>query len=494
MRTNAETRAHEEKTGVPYSTGYGEPEPEFVGRQPNRYPDQSAPDAHFVEQSDRWAPDIAEGQPHGRQESGGQQSQHASNHQSAETTAMAHQGGLSIELLQRLRKPSQSKIVLLVMDGLGGLPQRVGGKTELETANTPHLDELATHGICGLQQPVATGITSGSGPGHLALFGYEPLTYQIGRGVLSALGIDFDLQPQDVAARGNFCTVDEEGLVTDRRAGRISSEKGKELCALLDEIELPGVELFVRPVEEYRFLLVLRGARLNAALTDTDPQRTGAEPLPPRATQVEAEPTADFVRQFLEAAQSRLADRHPANMVLLRGFAQRPDWPTISDAFGLHAAAIAAYPMYRGVARLLGMEPLRTAEEPAAKIDLLTKRWQDFDFFFVHVKRTDSAGEDGDFDRKVALIEEVDAQIPRLLDLKPDVVLVTGDHSTPAVLQAHSWHPVPVLLWSTHCRPDQVTSFGERPCIHGALGPRFPAAELMPLASANARRLEKFGA
>ncbi|MEZ4864875.1 MAG: 2,3-bisphosphoglycerate-independent phosphoglycerate mutase [Caldilineaceae bacterium] len=477
VRTNAEDATVGDRAGVPYSTGYGVPEPEYVGQQPNRFPDDNKAETQFVTQNHAWAPEPVTEAP---------------ENDGAPTSTPAH--GTGLPFLQKLIKRNASKMVLLVMDGLGGHPQAEGGQTELETAKTPNLDSLAARGICGLQQPVATGITSGSGPGHLALFGYEPLTYQIGRGALSALGVNFDLQPQDVAARGNFCSVDEQGRITDRRAGRIASAKGKELCALLNEVTLPGVEVFVQPVEEYRFLLVLRGEGLAAAVTDTDPQTTGVEPLAPQPRTAAAKETAELVQQFLAEAQKRLADHHPANMVLLRGFAQRPNWPTLAEAYGLHAAAIAAYPMYRGVARLLGMEPLETEEEPAAKFAVLTKRWRDFDFFFVHIKRTDSAGEDGDFARKVALIEAVDTQIPRLLALDPDVVMVTGDHSTPAVLRAHSWHPVPVLLWSPYCRPDEVKHFGERPCIAGALGPRFPAAELMPLALANALRLEKFGA
>ncbi|HRW05059.1 MAG TPA: 2,3-bisphosphoglycerate-independent phosphoglycerate mutase [Caldilineaceae bacterium] len=484
-RTNAEQAAAEDRTAVPYSTDYGEPEPEFVGRQPNRYPDKSAPDAQFVAKQERWTPDM----------DGTADAATGQNRQNGALSADG-QRGLTLDFVRGLAKANdqKSKIVLLVMDGLGGHPQREGGKTELETAHTPNLDALAAQGICGLQQPVASGITSGSGPGHLALFGYDPFTYQIGRGALSALGIDFDLQSTDVAARGNFCTVDGDGLVTDRRAGRISSEEGRKLCELLDQIVIDGVDVTVRHVEEYRFVLVLRGDNLSADLSDTDPQATGVKPQSAEAKAAGAEQTARYVTQFLEQAKTLLADHEPANMVLLRGFAQRPNWPSLTDAFHLRAAAIASYPMYRGVARLLGMERLQTTEDIAAKIGVLAEHWSNYDFFFVHVKRTDSAGEDGDFQRKVQLIEEVDLHIPRLLSLNPDVLIVTGDHSTPAIMQSHSWHPVPVVLWSKICRPDEVQRFGERPCIAGALGPRFPAAELMTLALANAQRLEKFGA
>jgi len=401
---------------------------------------------------------------------------------------------MDLNLIQQLVQPAETKIVLLVMDGLGGLPQEPGGFTELEAANTPNLDALASQGICGLQMPVGPGITPGSGPGHLALFGYDPLKYQVGRGVLSALGIDFDLTRQDIAARGNFCTVDENGVITDRRAGRISTEANIQLCQELSQIDLPHVELFVLPVKEHRFLFVLRGEGLSPEITDTDPLDVGKKPLPPRPLSPQATQTAELVEQFVAEAHNILQDHHPANMVLLRGLAQLPDWPNMRTAYGLNAAAIAAYPMYRGVARLLGMHILGTADDMGSELDVLASHWGEFDFFFVHAKHSDSAGEDGDFDRKVQAIEEVDRQVPRMMDLKPDVVVITGDHSTPARLKYHSWHPVPVILWSEYCRPDQVTVFGERACMAGGLGPRLAAVDLMPLALANARRLGKFGA
>jgi 2,3-bisphosphoglycerate-independent phosphoglycerate mutase len=401
---------------------------------------------------------------------------------------------MDLDFVHKLVEPAETKIVLLVMDGLGGLPLEPGGLTELEAARTPHLDELAGDGICGLHQPIGPGITPGSGPSHLALFGYDPIHYQVGRGVLSALGIEFDLQPQDVAARGNFCTIGDDGRVADRRAGRIPTEKNKELCALLRQIELPGAEVFVQTVKEYRLLLVLRGEGLSGEIADTDPQDVGEKSLEPKALVAEAEKTASLVKEFIDRASSILADHHPANMLLLRGFSQRPDWPQFEHVYGLKAAAIAAYPMYRGVAQLVGMHVLKAADSVDEEFGMLEERWNDFDYFFVHVKKVDSAGEDGDFDRKVALIEEVDSEIPRLMELGPDVLIVTGDHSTPSLIKYHGWQPVPVLLWSRTCRADNVTRFGERACMAGGFGPRIPAVDLMPIALANARRLEKFGA
>jgi len=398
-----------------------------------------------------------------------------------------------LSLMKELHTVGQGKILLLVLDGLGGLPLEPGGPTELEAAYSPNLDALASRSICGLSTPVGPGITPGSGPAHLALFGYDPFKYEIGRGVLEALGVGFDLQPQDVAARGNFCTLDPNGLITDRRAGRISTETGTRLVSLLRQIQLPGVQVFVEPVKEYRFVLVLRGPDLYDGLTETDPQRSGVPPLPVRPLRPEAARTAELFNQWLEAARRLLADQYPANGCNLRGLAKDPGLPKMSDIFGLRCAAIATYPMYRGVAKLVGMDVLPTGETVEDEIETLRRHWPDYDFFFFHVKKTDTAGEDGDFARKAALIEEVDELLPRILALEPDVLIITGDHSTPALLRSHSWHEVPVLLWSRYIRPDEVTKFGERACMKGGLG-HIRHVDLLPLALAHAGRLTKFGA
>jgi len=397
-------------------------------------------------------------------------------------------------LIQDLVVKNASKIVLVVMDGLGGLPKEPGGKTELEEARTPNMDRLAAEGICGLHEPIGPGITPGSGPSHLALFGYDPIRYEIGRGVLEAVGIDFALTPQDLAARGNFCTIDAAGNITDRRAGRIPTELNEKLSARLQaEVKIPGVQVFVSPVKEHRFVLVLRGEGLEPALSETDPQVVGKPPLPVHPLKPEAARTAELVNQFIEQARRILADAHPANMVLLRGFAKYPSLPQMGDIYGLRAAAIAAYPMYRGLAKLVGMTALPAGSTLDDEFSALERGWADYDFFYLHVKKTDSSGEDGNFEQKVQIIEEVDRLMPRLVALKPDVVVITGDHSTPAVLKGHSWHPVPLLLWARTCRPDLAESFGERACTKGSLG-RFPAVDIMPLALAHALRLTKFGA
>ncbi|MDP2931676.1 MAG: 2,3-bisphosphoglycerate-independent phosphoglycerate mutase [Chloroflexota bacterium] len=399
----------------------------------------------------------------------------------------------NLDLIKEIAEPSPTKIVLLVMDGLGGLPHPETGKTELETASTPNLDKLAARGICGLTDPVGPGITPGSAPGHLALFGYDPVTFKIGRGVLEAIGVDFDVQPGDIAARGNFCTVDSAGLITDRRAGRISTEKCAELSQLLDGQVIAGVKVFVRPVKEHRFVVVFRGKGLAAEVTDSDPQQVGAAPKPVTALRSESDRTASIANKFVASARAALADHHPANMILLRGFSHRPHLPSMSEVYKLKPAAIASYPMYRGLAKLVGMEVLPTGSTIEDELSTLKQSYANHDFFFVHLKGTDTAGEDGDFARKVRVIEQIDAALPVLTALEPDVIVVTGDHSTPAILKGHSWHPVPILLYSKWCRTDTVTKFSESTCLAGGLG-RFPATQVMSLAMANALKLAKFGA
>ncbi len=398
-----------------------------------------------------------------------------------------------LEWIHELAQPANTKILMLILDGLGGLPLTANGLTELEAAHTPNMDKLAREGICGLSEPVGAGITPGSGPGHLALFGYDPLKYVIGRGVLEALGIGFPLEKDDVAARGNFCTLDAEGRITDRRAGRIPTEKCRELVEILRQIRLPGVEVFVEPVQDYRFVLVLRGEGLSPHLSETDPQRLGVPPLPVHALSEEARPTADLVNRWVAEARKLLADQHPANGLTLRGFAKDPALPSMGEIYGLRCAAIATYPMYRGLAKLVGMDILKTGETVEDEVETLKANWAKYDFFYLHVKKTDSAGEDGDFDRKREIIEHVDALVPEMMARNPDVVIVSGDHSTPALLKSHSWHPVPTILWSRYCRADDVDVFGERACARGALGV-FPAKNIMRLAMANALRLTKYGA
>ena len=338
-----------------------------------------------------------------------------------------------LDLLRTLTRTNTTKIVMLVMDGLGGLPMETGGPTELEAAATPNMDGLAAQGMVGLMHTVAVGISPGSGPGHLGLFGYDPLRFLIGRGVLEAVGIGQKLTERDVAARGNFCTVDGNGIITDRRAGRISTEECSRMVGLIEDLTLPGVDVIVKPVRDYRFVLILRGPGLSHRLTETDPQRVGAAPLKVETedSSEEARTTAGLANEWVEKVKTRIKNEHPANMVTLRGWSKEPGLPGFLDVYKMKAAALAVYPMYKGLASLVGMTLVPNLNNLEDQLTALERQWGSYDFFFVHYKYNDSRGEDGNFDAKVAEIEKVDAVIPRILSLKPDVLVITGDHSTP---------------------------------------------------------------
>ncbi len=397
------------------------------------------------------------------------------------------------QLTRELHTKNDTKIVMYVADGLGGLPQQPGGLTELETARTPNLDALAKAGVLGGSIPVCPGISPGSGPGHLGLFGYDPLQYIIGRGALEATGIGFELQDGDVAIRANFCTVDAAGKITDRRAGRIPTDESAPLAVRLRNVKIPGIEVFVEPVKEHRFVVVLRGQGLHGHVHDTDPQATGVPPLDPVAADSASQKTADIAKDFVRQARQLLADQSKANCLTLRGFAGKPKLPSYEEVYGLRAAAIAVYPMYKGLARLVGMDIVGKAQTLAEQMTVLEQNWSTYDFFFIHYKYTDSTGEDGNFAEKVKRTEDFDAAVPRITALKPDVLIVTGDHSTPSMLASHSWHPVPTLLWAKFCRTDACEKFAESEALRGGLG-QFEAKYLMTLALANARRLGKYGA
>jgi len=399
---------------------------------------------------------------------------------------------IDVEELRDCYTKTSTKMVLLVADGLGGLAHPDTGKSELETANIPNLDALAQKSACGVTTPVLPGVTPGSGPGHLALFGYDPLKHQIGRGALEALGIEVDLQPGDVATRGNFCLVDGEGLLVDRRAGRIPTEFSAPICERLDRIQIPGVQLDVFSVQDYRFVLRLRGEGLSELVTETDPQVTGAKALEVKAIKPEAQKTADIVNEFVKQAAQLMAEEERANMLLLRGFAQLPSLPAMGEVYRLDPAAIAAYPMYRGLATVAGMNVIPTGKNFAAEMDTLRANWDKHDFFFIHYKPADAAGENGDFDAKVRCLEELDPFIPDILELGPDVLMVAGDHSTPAIMAAHSWHPVPFMLHSKLTKGEGVPTFDERACALGSIG-SIPATSVMVMGLSHAGKMAKFG-
>jgi 2,3-bisphosphoglycerate-independent phosphoglycerate mutase len=372
------------------------------------------------------------------------------------------------DLVAELREDSGSKIVLLVADGLGGLPLQPGGKTELETARTPNLDACVREGVCGLSLPVLPGITPGSGPGHLALFGYDPLEYRIGRGILEALGINFKVGAKDVAVRGNFVSL-ENGIIKDRRAGRPSTDRCKAMVEKMRQVKIPGVEVFVEPVKEHRFVAVFRGAGvgdLGDHVNDTDPQAVGVAPLKAEGTDADSKKTATAADEFVAQVSRILKDEAPTNGCTLRGFARYPKIATMKEVYGLRSAAIAVYPMYKGLARLVGMDVLDAGDTIESQVATLRRVWNDHDFFFLHFKYTDSTGEDGAFDKKVQAIEKLDAAIPGILELKPDAATA---------------------------RTDGVTEFGEEACLRGGLG-QFQAKHLMLLAMAHAGRFGKYGA
>jgi 2,3-bisphosphoglycerate-independent phosphoglycerate mutase len=396
-------------------------------------------------------------------------------------------------VIKSLSIKTPAKIVLLVMDGLGGLPSK-GGRTELESARTPNLDALAKESELGLTDPISIGVTPGSGPSHLALFGYDPLRHEIGRGVLEALGVGLHMTARDVASRGNFATM-ENGVITDRRAGRIPTEKNEKICAEIAKAipKVEDVEIIIEPGKEHRFTILFRGDGLDGRVADADPQKTGHPPIAAEALDPAAARTAKIINEFIQRANDLLKDHHPANTVLMRGFAKYPDIPSMTNLFKLSPAAIATYPMYRGLAKLVGMSILDAGDTIESEFARLKAQFAEHDFFYVHIKKTDSYGEDGDFDHKVAIIEETDGFIPALRDLKPDVIAVTCDHSTPAALKGHSWHACPFMIWSPYCRNDGATGFSETQCKNGSLG-RFPAVNAMTLMLANALKLEKFGA
>ncbi len=398
------------------------------------------------------------------------------------------------EIMKSLAIKTESKIVLLVADGIGDIPSK-NNKTVLETAVIPNLDRLASKAVCGLTDPISCGITPGSGPAHLSLFGYDPLKYQIGRGVLEALGVGMELTPYDLACRGNFATLSEEGIITDRRAGRISTALNEKICRIMqDKIKRIGeVEVIITPGKEHRFVVIFRGKDLEEGLSDADPQVVGGEIKYAQPLQPGAKKTAEIINEFIKKATEVLKEHYPANTVLLRGFAKHPGLPTMNEIFKLTPAAIATYPMYNGLAKLVGMEILKTGESIKEEFETLKENFEKYDFFYLHIKKTDSYGEDGKFEEKVKVIEEVDKYIPDVLNLKPHVLVLTGDHSTPALLKAHSWHPNPFILFSPYIRVDEVDRFSEKACTQGGLG-RFPAVDALPLMMANALKLKKFGA
>ncbi|MFN7065074.1 MAG: 2,3-bisphosphoglycerate-independent phosphoglycerate mutase [Aquificaceae bacterium] len=405
-------------------------------------------------------------------------------------------------MLEPLVQRKDSKILLVVLDGIGGLPV-VDGKTELDLAKTPNLDALSKRSALGLHIPVDYGITPGSGPGHLGIFGYDPLEYHIGRGILEVLGLGLEVKDTDIAIRGNYATVErvrDKLVVKDRRAGRIPTEENRRITQRLSQAieEIDGVKVFFAAGMEHRVAVLLRFPQSlpeeSDALLDTDPQREGLEPIPPKGLTEASKRVEEVLSKLLERVQEVLSSEPKANYLLLRGFSQRPNIESFEKRFGLKACAIAGYPMYKGLASLVGMDVINfEGHSIEDEIRILKELWQEYDFFFLHVKKTDSYGEDGNYEGKVKIIEEFDRYLPSILELKPHVLVITGDHSTPSLLKGHSWHPVPVLLHSPYVLGETSERFTERECLKGELG-IFSAKKLINLMLAHALRLAKYGA
>jgi 2,3-bisphosphoglycerate-independent phosphoglycerate mutase len=397
--------------------------------------------------------------------------------------------------LKNLLRNNGSKIVMVVFDGLSGLPDPETGMTELESAKTPNLDAIAVRSSCGLSMILDEGITPGSGPGHFAIFGYDPLAHDIGRGVLEALGVGFELSGSDLAARGNFATMNEKAEITDRRGGSIAQEKNNRMCSLLSSIVLsdPAVKVFAVPGKEHRFALILRGGGLCGSLTETDPQITGVRAHEVKALDKISEKSAILLNEFIKKAEEILRDFAPSNTVLLRGFACPPHIENFNDRYMLKSAAVATYPMYKGIARLLGMEVIKCGSTFRDQVDALKKHYDEYDFFYIHIKETDSAAHAGDFARKIRVIEACDELLPEITALKPECLIITGDHSSPCLIKEHSFHPIPTLFLSRTAIPDRVARLTEKDCATGILG-IFRAVRIMPLALGFAGRLLKYGA
>ncbi|MCX8083083.1 MAG: 2,3-bisphosphoglycerate-independent phosphoglycerate mutase [bacterium] len=400
------------------------------------------------------------------------------------------------KILPGIIKKTESKILLLVMDGIGGLPHPETGKTELETAHTPFLDGMASKSSCGLTIPVLNGITPGSGPGHIALFGYDPIEVQIGRGVLECLGIGAPVEKEDIAIRGNFATVSPERIVLDRRSGRISTEENQKMVALISEKikEIKGVKVSICTVKEHRCAIVLKGSGLSPSVSENDPQKEGQPLRPIKALDRASEKTAEVLRELEKQVMEVLKNVDTkAKGLLFRGISQLPNIKGFSEKYKLNAVCIATYPMYKGVSKVVGMDIITGCETIESEINALQEIYNKYDFFFVHIKKTDSYGEDGNFENKVKIIEEVDQHLSKIKDMKFGAIAITGDHSTPALLKSHSWHPLPVMINSPYAIPDEAQRFTERECAKGILG-RIYSKEIMYLLLAYALKLDKFGA
>ncbi len=405
------------------------------------------------------------------------------------------------------------RILLIIFDGLGDRPvKELGSKTPLEAAPKANLDWFANNGMNGLLDPIGPGIRPGSDTSHLALFGYDPLEVYTGRGPFEAAGVGIELQRGDVAFRCNFASVDENRVLTDRRAGRIKDGTDK-LAESLDGMKLGRVKVLFRAGTEHRAVLVLRGKGLSPKVTDTDPHEEGQKIPESKPLEPKAKATAKALNAFTRRAYDILSEHPvnkarvakgeaPANMVVARGAGIAPDLPPISEKLGVKAAGIAGVALIKGMFRAVGMDVLEVKgatggldTDMVAKAEAALKALETYDLVVVNVKAADLCGHDGRSADKIKVIERIDQMMGHFkANLPPDVIFAfTADHSTPVAVMDHSGDPVPVTIYGDGIRVDEVPHFDERSAAHGSLG-RIRGRDLMPILLNQANRTEKFGA
>jgi len=395
-------------------------------------------------------------------------------------------------------KKSKAKALLLICDGLGDRPS-IEGKTPLQAANTPYLDEISKEGINGLMDTISPGIVPGSDTAHLAILGYDPYKYYPGRGVFEALGADMELCEGDVAFRANFATVDDKMRIIDRRAGRKGS---KDLAEALNGLEIDHTKIKFTNTTEHRCALVLKGENLSKAVSDVDTHEAGSEvkkcvPLEEGEKELK---TANIVNEFVSQSYDILNEHPvnkerrergelPANIILLRGAGSYGEVSAMKDRFGFGAACIAGASLYKGVAKYLGMVvvPVEGATGIADtnlnnKAEATLHALEKHDFVFLHVKATDSMGHDGDFEGKKYMISRIDKELVARIKDVDAYITVTADHSTPVSIKRHSSDPVPIVIKGEGVRKDGITKFDEVSAASGGLG-RIRGVDLMPILS-----------
>ena len=404
------------------------------------------------------------------------------------------------------------KTFFVICDGLGDRPiPKLGRKTPLEYAKTPNLDAIARRGIIGAMNTIDIGVRPGSDTAHMAIFGYDPHVYYTGRGPFETAGLRMEHKDGDICFRVNMGTVDDTLHIIDRRAGRIGDTSA--FARELNGMKIDGVEFFVKAGTGYRMGMIMRGKKLSTHITDIDPGHVGKGVRMCEATDdtSEAKRTAKILNTFVSRAH-KLLKRMPvnidrqknglpqANYLLVRGAGVYPKLPRFFDKYGLRAACFAGAGLYKGIARLIGMDvvhvPGATGKPDSnirAKVETAIKHRKDYDFFFIHFKGADSCGEDGDVEGKIAYIEKIDDAVAPLLKLKNSLVVITADHSTPCTIKSHSADDVPIVIMGDEVRDDDVHEFSERTCAKGRMG-HIKGMHVMPIILDLMGIAEKFGA